>query len=171
VNPEDELPIGIRLSLAFLRFLRLALVMAVVCSLLGGALGAWMLGIGGETVQDGLISVLVGVGGLLASNVFHAATLFVDVLVEQIQLPHRPGDAGDSPTLSSIAIRDFMAFSEVSVLFVFAVQALFTGCMALAHGFNECKAWALVSSLVLIILSVLAFRSAKRRLGIQAPKS
>lgn len=82
MNPEDKLPLGVRLSLAFLRFLWLALLMSLVGALIGGGTAAWLTAIEGESLQDGIFATLVGLAGVLIANVLYGGCLFIEALTE-----------------------------------------------------------------------------------------
>lgn len=141
--------------------------MAVVCVLLGGSIGSWVIGAQGGDLQAGLLAILVGVGGILASNVLHAANLFVEAVRDQIVVTHlRPEDAETEKDSRSVALRDLLAFGEVSIYFVLVVLALLVGCMGLSQGFNACRAFVMITAVLLTVASSWGVSAVKRRVEV-----
>lgn len=167
MNPEGSLPLGVRLALAFLRFLRLGFVLMVVFSLLGASMGSWLTGAQGEDLQAGITAVLVGLGGIVVSNLLHAANLFVEALIDQILVAHLRSESADGLKDSKVfAVREWLDFARVSFLFVFVVLALLVGLLGLSRGFNECGVVSFAASVLLVGAGVVGYRVVKRRVTV-----
>ena len=166
MNPEDGFPLGVRLSLAFLRFVRLVMILVVLASLMGGGIAAWLLGATGGDVHDGVTACLIGLGGLGIASLFHGGALLVELLGDQIQTTHHSGQstAGPNTSWQKPYFRSLLVSCESMIWFVFVPQVVLALGLGLANGFNGCRLGSLLLAPLLVLSLKFGLSLARRRL-------